>query len=294
MKGAGTMRNMTGIFGASRQRWVGDGFPVRQLFSYQTLGARHISPFLMLDYFGPTAFQPTAIRRGVGAHPHKGFETVTLVYEGEVEHRDSTGAGGVIGPGDVQWMTAGAGIVHQEYHSAGFAGRGGILHGVQLWVNLPAHHKSAPPGYQSIVRQQIPVVDLPDAAGTLRVIAGDFQGVRGAADTFTEMNIWDLSLNSDCVAHLEVPRDHNLILAVLQGNIVVNGGHALREAQMACFDAYGTSVTLTANEETRLLLLSGLPIDEPVEGRGPFVMNTQEDVRQAYDAYRQGLMGQLD
>lgn len=293
-EGLETMRNIKCIFGASRQQWVGDGFPVRQLFSYQTLGARNISPFLLLDYFGPTTFKPTTARRGVGPHPHKGFETITIVYQGEVEHRDSTGAGGVIGPGDVQWMTAGAGIVHQEYHSPAFAERGGVLQGVQLWVNLPARHKSVPAGYQSIARQQIPVVDLPDAAGTLRVIAGDYQGLRGAAHTFTEMNIWDLSLNAERASTLDVPAEHQLMLVVLQGNITVNGQHSIGEMQVACFDDQGTNVTLTANDETKLLLLSGLPINEPVAGQGPFVMNTQEDIRHAYDSYRQGLMGQIN
>lgn len=188
------MKKILGIYSAPRPHWVGDGFPVRSLFSYHT-HAKQLSPFLLLDYAGPAEFAPSNHKRGVGQHPHRGFETVTIVYKGEVSHHDSTGQGGTIGPGDVQWMTAGSGILHEEYHSDAFARSGGTLEMVQLWVNLPAKDKRAPAGYQAITDQQIPVVALPDAAGMVRVIAGEKDGATGPARTFTPMNVWDMRLN---------------------------------------------------------------------------------------------------
>ena len=187
------MRKILGRYSAPRPHWVGDGFPVRSLFSHQTHG-QQISPFLLLDYAGPARFEPTPQRRGVGEHPHRGFETVTIVYEGEVEHRDPTGAGGTIGPGDVQWMTAASGILHEEYHSPTFAAKGGYFEMVQLWVNLPAMNKKAPPGYQTLLDKDIPTVNLPSGAGTVRVIAGDYEGHKGPARTFTPIDVWDVRL----------------------------------------------------------------------------------------------------
>lgn len=187
------MRQILGVYSAPRPHWVGDGFPVRTMLSHHDQG-QHVSPFIILDYAGPAKFKPTTVRRGVDAHPHKGFETVTIVYEGEVEHRDSTGAGGVVGPGDVQWMTAASGIIHEEFHSPAFAAKGGIFEMVQLWVNLPAKDKGAEPGYQSLLASDIPTVDLPKGAGRLRVIAGDYNACKGPARTFTPINIWDVRL----------------------------------------------------------------------------------------------------
>jgi len=198
------MKKILGIYSAPRPHWVGDGFPVRSLFSYHT-HAKQLSPFLLLDYAGPAEFAPSNHKRGVGQHPHRGFETVTIVYKGEVSHHDSTGQGGTIGPGDVQWMTAGSGILHEEYHSDAFARSGGTLEMVQLWVNLPAKDKRAPAGYQAITDQQIPVVALPDAAGMVRVIAGEKDGATGPARTFTPMNVWDMRLNQGGIAELEKP-----------------------------------------------------------------------------------------
>jgi redox-sensitive bicupin YhaK (pirin superfamily) len=182
------MKNILGIYSNPHGHWVGDGFPVRSLFTYDSLGS-HISPFLLLDYAGPAQFEPTDTPRGVGQHPHRGFETVTIVYKGEVEHRDSTGNGGVIGPGDVQWMTAASGILHEEFHSREFTRTGGPFEMVQLWVNLPAKDKMAAPGYQGIQDKDIPQVALPDGAGSVRVIAGDYQGTRGPAHTFTPIDV---------------------------------------------------------------------------------------------------------
>src|SRR6187551_1953245 len=187
------MKKVMGVHDAPKGHWVGDGFPVRSLFSYNGLG-QQLSPFLLLDHAGPADFTPTTAKRGVGEHPHRGFETVTIVYQGEVEHGDSGGAHGVIGPGDVQWMTAASGVVHEEFHSERFAREGGTLEMVQLWVNLPAADKKSPPKYQGILAGQIPVVPLAGGAGTVRVIAGEFEGAKGPAHTFTPIQLWDLRL----------------------------------------------------------------------------------------------------
>lgn len=281
------MRKVTGISAAPRPHWVGDGFPVRSMFSYNDAGPG-LSPFLLLDYAGPYQFEPTTARRGVGQHPHRGFETVTIVYEGEVEHKDSTGAGGTIGPGDVQWMTAAGGIVHEEYHSPAFARRGGGFEMVQLWVNLPARDKLAEPGYQTLLDAQIPSVPLPDEAGKVRVIAGEFDGHRGPARTFTPINVWDVRLAAGKRATLSVDDRHSLALVVLRGTVLVNGKDVVRDAQLVRFDRDGGEITLEANNDVTLLLLSGEPIDEPVVGYGPFVMNTQEEIVAAFNDFNQG------
>lgn len=227
-------KTILGRYGNNRGHWVGDGFPVRSLFSYNSLGA-HISPFLLLDYAGPHYFEPTTDRRGVGQHPHRGFETVTIVYDGEVEHRDSAGNGGVIGPGDVQWMTAAGGIIHEEYHSPAFAKTGGPFRMIQLWVNLPAKDKMAPGGYQGILDADIPVVDLPGGVGKARIIAGEFGGVKGPARTFTPINVWDVTLVRDADITLDLPEGHTAMLVVLTGHVTVNGAHdaALRRVEQA-------------------------------------------------------------
>ncbi|WP_368768626.1 pirin family protein, partial [Klebsiella michiganensis] len=216
------MKQITGIYTAPSQHWVGDGFPVRSMFSYQTHGEQ-LSPFLLLDYAGPHHFPAGTGKRGVGEHPHRGFETVTVVYSGEVEHRDSTGRGGVIGPGDVQWMTAGAGILHEEFHSAEFTRTGGELKMIQLWVNLPAKDKMTQPGYQSITADVIPDVELPNNAGHMRVIAGRYGDIVGPAHTFSPLNVWDLQLNQSQEITLHQPAGWSTALVVLEGEVVVNG-----------------------------------------------------------------------
>ncbi|MEL0029082.1 MAG: pirin family protein, partial [Perlucidibaca sp.] len=205
------MKQILGVRGNLQQHWVGDGFPVRSLFSYDSLG-RELSPFLLLDYAGPHDFAPAARPRGVGQHPHRGFETVTIVYDGEVAHRDSAGNGGIIGPGDVQWMTAGAGILHEEFHSPAFTASGGPLEMVQLWVNLPAKDKMTTPGYQGITAADIPSVALPDDAGRVRVIAGAYAGHAGPARTFSAMDVWDVRLNAGKRADLSLPAGRTLAL----------------------------------------------------------------------------------
>ena len=286
------MRQILGVYSAPRPHWVGDGFPVRTLLSHHDQG-EHISPFIMLDYAGPAKFEPTTQRRGVGAHPHKGFETVTIVYEGEVEHRDSTGAGGLIGPGDVQWMTAASGILHEEYHSPAFAAKGGAFEMVQLWVNLPAKDKAAKPGYQTLLDKEIPVVELPDGAGRLRVIAGSFGAARGPARTFTPINIWDVRLGRGKTVALEVPEGHTLSVLVLAGTVEVNGLEVAREAQTVLFDRGGGGITLEANSDAKLLVLTGEPIDEPVAAHGPFVMNSVGEIKQAMLDFQAGKLGRM-
>ncbi len=286
------MKKVLGVYGSGSAHWVGDGFPVRSMFSHDTHGG-HVSPFLLLDYAGPTAFEPTGERRGVGAHPHRGFETVTIVYQGEVEHRDSTGRGGIIGPGDVQWMTAGGGILHEEFHSEAFATKGGAFEMVQLWVNLPAKDKNTAPGYQSLNNADIPRLSLPNGEGSVRVIAGEYNGVRGPAKTFTPINMWDVRLAARATVSMAVPERHNTAVVVLKGAIVVNGVATATEAQFALLDKAGGEIMLTAHGDASVLLLSGEPIDEPVVMHGPFVMNTTEEIRQAITDFKSGRFGEI-
>jgi len=286
------MKSILGVYGAPPRHWVGDGFPVRTLFSYNSHG-KHVSPFLLLDHAGPMSFAPAERPRGVGEHPHRGFETVTIVYSGEVEHRDSTGAGGRIGPGDVQWMTAGSGILHDEFHSEAFTRTGGTLEMVQLWVNLPSAAKLARPAYQTLVDAEIPVVDLPEQAGSVRVIAGEFAGYRGPAGTHTPMHVWDLTLNRNGTARLDLPNGWNTMLVVLRGMVQINGTESGRDGQLVLLDREGEGVVLKADDDALVLVLSGQPIDEPVVGHGPFVMNTPEEIREAIRDYSTGRFGRL-
>lgn len=287
------MKKVKGLYNAPRGHWVGDGFPVRSLFSYSEHAAL-VSPFLLLDYAGPARFEPAAQPRGVGEHPHRGFETVTIVYQGEVEHRDSTGSGGLIGPGDVQWMTAASGILHDEFHSKAFTESGGTLEMVQLWVNLPAASKLAPPGYQTLLHTDIPVVPLPDGAGSARIIAGEFAGFRGPARTYTPMNVWDLRLNSGATGRISVPENWTTAIVVLHGTVQVNGSEIAREAQMVLLEQDGTDIVIEANNDAVVLLLNGEPIDEPLAGYGPFVMNTDAEIRQAINDFNSGRFGRIE
>ena len=286
------MKKILGVYSAPRPHWVGDGFPVRSLFGYDGLG-RHLSPFLLLDHAAPTHFEPTTRPRGVGSHPHRGFETVTIVYQGEVAHRDSTGAGGVIGPGDVQWMTAAGGIVHEEFHSPAFTQSGGTVEMVQLWVNLPAKDKMAAPGYQNLLNGNIPSVELPDGAGRVRVIAGSFGGRSGPARTFTPMDVWDVRLAQGGVGRFTAQDGHTLALVVLRGTVLVNGSEVAREGQLVHFDRSGTGVEIEANGDATVLWLAGEPIDEPVVGSGPVVMNSEAEIHQAIADFNAGRFGRV-
>ena len=290
------MKKVLHVQDAPRQHWVGDGFPVRSLFSYQSHG-KDLSPFLLLDFAGPADFGPASMPRGVGQHPHRGFETVTIVYDGEVAHRDSTGQGGVIGPGDVQWMTAGAGILHEEFHSPAFTEQGGKLRMLQLWVNLPAKDKSAPAGYQAIVDAQIPAVDVAGdgggSAGTVRVIAGNYGGKAGPAHTFTPMHVWDVRVKAGQKVTLPLPDGWSTALAMVEGTAQINGESIAREAQLVVLAQTGSSVTIEASSDVTLLLMSGEPINEPIVGYGPFVMNTQQEIVQAVNDFNSGKFGSM-
>jgi quercetin 2,3-dioxygenase len=283
-------KQLTGIFEKGSTHWVGDGFHVRNLFPSNGL-EDEVSPFLMLDYAGPTVFPPGA-PRGVGEHPHRGFETVTIAYQGSIAHRDSGGHAGIIHPGDVQWMTAASGVVHEEKQEQEFARQGGTLEMVQLWVNLPQAFKMTAPRYQSLSKEQIPVAELD--GGTLRIVAGEYKGTRGPASTFTPVNLFDVRLQAGGRAELELPEGYNTAVVLLNGNVLVNGQQALEgEAKIATFAAAGTQVVLEAKAASVLLVLNGEPIREPVASYGPFVMNTERELRQAVEDYRAGRMGHL-
>ena len=272
--------------------WVGNGFPVRSVFDYNGLG-RELSPFLLLDYAAPYQFPPGNEKRGVGGHPHKGFETVTIAYQGEVQHRDSSGGGGKIGAGDVQWMTAGNGIVHEEFHSQDFTRKGGTFQMAQLWVNLRAKDKSAKAGYQTLLKAQIPNITLPQEAGTVRVIAGDYNGRKGAAKTFSPINLWDVNLRAGKSTELPLPDGHTTTFLVLSGEVTVNGERDAGEGDLAIFARAGDSITVKAKTDAKLLVMDGEPIAEPVVGHGPFVMNSRAEIQQAFEDYQLGRMGEI-
>jgi len=286
------MKKLLRIHQSSGMHWVGNGFPVRSVFDYNSLG-RELSPFLLLDYAAPYPFPPGNEKRGVGGHPHKGFETVTVVYQGDLAHRDSSGGGGTIGPGDVQWMTAGNGIVHEEFHSPDFAGKGGVLQMVQLWVNLRARDKTAKPRYQTLLKAQIPSVPLPQDAGAVRVIAGEFGGHKGPAKTFTPVNLWDVELRAGKAAELPLPGGHTTTFLVLSGDVIVNGESAAGEGGLVIFERAGHGISISAKTDAKLLVMDGEPIAEPVVGQGPFVMNSRAEVQRAFEDYQAGRMGEL-
>lgn len=281
------MKKLERIHRSSEMHWVGDGFPVRSVFDYNGLG-RELSPFLLLDYAAPYEFAPGVKRRGVGGHPHKGFETVTVAYQGELEHRDSSGGGGKIGPGDVQWMTAGSGIVHEEFHSEDFTRKGGTLQMVQLWVNLRAKDKGAKAAYQTLPKARIPSVPLPMDAGTVRLIAGGYDGQQGPAKTFTPINLWDVDLRASKLADLPLPGGHTTAFLVLSGQVLVNGDREAGEGDLAIFSRGGDGIPITARTDAKLLVMGGEPIAEPVVGQGPFVMNSRAEIQQAFEDYQSG------
>ena len=320
------MRSIKHIHGEKESHWVGDGFFVKTLISHlddnPDLDYSHTDPFLLLDYAKPTTFSPNPAYKmqphGVGQHPHKGFETVTIAYAGEISHVDSTGGRGDILEGDVQWMTAGRGILHEEFHSEAFGQRGGIFSMVQLWVNLPSAHKLTDPKYQSIKRADMPIVDLIDNSdeqtviGQAAIIAGDWHGIAGAATTFTQINLWDIELHTAGTTSLQVPKTHNTLLLVQEGQILVNGtavsagsliefsapirnhvGTQSEHSSLPATDTIELTYPATTDEDTpiKLLLLSGEPIGEPIAGHGPFVMNTQEELRQTFRDYQTGNFG---
>ena len=287
-----TPKRVLDIRSAPGRHWVGDGLPVHNLFGYNGPGVAERSPFLMLDYGAPYDFGPTTKQLGVGQHPHRGFETVTVVYSGELAHRDNAGGGGTIGPGDVQWMTAGGGIIHEEFHSPGFAKSGGTLEMAQLWVNLPAKDKMTPPGYQPITAAQIPVVELPEGAGRVRVIAGQWSTAQGPARTFSPITMLDVALAAGRTAELPQPEGWTTLVVVASGSASVNGAEPVTGPAVVTLSTAGEGVTVQAESDAKLLLLAGEPIDEPVVGYGPFVMNSQQQIVDAVNDFNSGRFGQ--
>jgi len=273
--------------------WVGDGFPVRSIFSYNDI-AGEISPFLLMDYGGPAEFPPTKDRKGVGEHPHRGFETVTIVYSGEVEHRDSSGGGGLIKPGDVQWMTAASGLVHEEFHGKEYAEKGGIFEMVQLWVNLPKKNKMDKPRYQGIKKENIPLVSLPNGAGTLRVIAGNFEGQSGPAMTFSPINLWDINLKAGSTVNLKTPKGHTATIFVMRGEVKLPEDKTVSEAELGVLDRQDEELQLHVEKDTKILFMGGEPLNEPIVGYGPFVMSSPAEIQQAFEDFNSGKMGRLD
>lgn len=285
-------KSIVASHGPVSQHWVGDGFPVRTAFSCSADAERR-SPFLMLDYAGPADFPPSDRQRGVGAHPHKGFETVTIVYQGEVEHRDSTGAGGLIGPGDVQWMTAAGGIVHEEKHSEAFTRAGGTLEMAQLWVNLPAANKRTPARYQTLSDREIPRVSLDDRGSVARIITGSLEQQQGPAQTFSPLLVLDLELAAGADLALPVPDGFQALVVPLAGRIDINGEPGPEAAGVCMLSAEGSRIELATQQRVRLLVLAGEPLNEPVAAHGPFVMNTTAEIHEAIADFRAGRFGEL-
>ncbi|MFW2078622.1 pirin family protein [Acinetobacter sp. ULE_I010] len=287
------MKKISGVYRNQQMHWVGDGFPVKNLFSYDRLG-QAISPFLLLDYAAPYHFDPTTAQRGVGSHPHRGFETVTIAYQGEVTHKDSHGGGGTIKTGDVQWMTAGAGLVHEEFHSPTFAETGGLFEMVQLWVNLPAADKMTAPKYQAIEAEGIPVIQFDDGAGHIRVIAGQFAEQTGPASTFSPVNVWDGALKAGHAQYIHVPVDHNTLVVVLEGEMSLNGSQKVADHSIVLFANDGEAeIQLEATTDAKFLVLTGKPLNEPIQGHGPFVMNSKNEIIQAFSDFNSGKFGEI-
>ena len=276
---------------ADQKHWVGDGFHVYGLLRPTEQLNKFISPFLLLDYASPKEFSTTNQRRGVGEHPHRGIETVTFAYQGEVEHRDSSGGGGVIKPGDIQWMTAGKGVVHDEFHSVEFSKKGGIFEMVQLWINLPKKNKMTQPKYQEIKNENIPSIAL--ASGTkLRVIAGAFEGNKGPSSTFTKINLYDIFSKTSKSISLNFKNGTNTVILIMAGELKIEN-KIFKDKNILIFEREGSEINFTASENFEGLILNGEPIDEPIVAHGPFVMNTKEEIYEAFSDYQNGKMGSL-
>jgi redox-sensitive bicupin YhaK (pirin superfamily) len=288
-----TPRAIAGVYGAPPVHWVGDGFRVHGFFRMIPDAQRRLDPFIMLDYHAPYAYTPSTRARGVGVHPHRGFETVSIAWEGSIAHHDSAGNGGVIDPGGVQWMTAGAGILHKEYHSPEFTAAGGTFHMAQLWVNLPRAHKRAPAAYQGLDVGDIPVAQLPDGAGHVRVISGEFGGVRGAARTFSPVNLLDVVLRPRGAASFTFPSHHNTSFVMLKGRVQINGA-PVAPNHLVLFARGGGRIEVRADEDAHFLVMDGAPIGEPIVSHGPFVMNTVEEIHEAIRDFQSGRFGYLD
>ncbi|ATL46926.1 hypothetical protein COR50_06875 [Chitinophaga caeni] len=286
-------KQISKIYQGGQPHFVGDGFRVTNLFPNGNKLGKEMSPFYLMDYAAPAYFPPSDKPRGVGAHPHKGFETVTIVYQGALEHRDSAGNSGKLYPGDVQWMTAGAGILHEEKHETEFSKKGGKIEMMQLWVNLPKKDKSTPPAYQELSKDNIPVIRLDEQGSYLRVIAGEHAGIKGAASTFTPVYIYDVKLEPGTALDLQLPASFNTGIVALEGVMEINSNQTIKAVELALFEHEGEEIKVEAKESSRLLVLSGEPINEPIFAYGPFLMNSSEDIVQALQEFESGKMGVL-
>lgn len=291
---AAPTREIEAIYRAPALHWVGDGFRVAGYFSAIPDAVRKLDPFLLLDYHPEYDYSPTSRRRGVGVHPHRGFETVTFAFQGSVAHHDSSGGGGIIGPGDVQWMTAASGILHKEYHEESYSRRGGPFQMVQLWVNLPREHKLDPPRYQPILADAMGRVTLPENAGLVRVVAGQYRGVRGPAKTFSPINIYDARLSSGGHVEFSFPAQQTTAVLVMNGEVTINGTARATSNDFVLFRTKGERIAIEATSAAQLLVLNGEPLREPVVQYGPFVMNTEREIQQAFADFEQGKFGHLE
>ena len=290
-----TIKKVESIIAQPAQHMVGDGFRVHNLIPHlEELSRERMNPFILLDYNAKMEFSPRKEPRGVGVHPHRGFETVTIVYKGKVAHHDSRGYSGVIGPGDIQWMTAASGVLHKEYHEESFSRKGGEFHIVQLWINLPARDKKADPKYQSIENSQIPKVELPDNTGLVEVIAGKYQNTNGIASTFTPMHLFNAKLNKGGNAEFSFPADYNTAILVVEGSVKINNNELVPTDYFALFETKGETFTIHAVNKATVLIMSGEPIKEPIAAYGPFVMNNVAELKQAYIDLGAGKFGKLD
>jgi redox-sensitive bicupin YhaK (pirin superfamily) len=286
-------RSIERVFRGAPQHWVGDGFHVSNYFPAATETMKRMSPFFLLDYQKPELYAPTTRKRGVGTHPHRGFETVTIAFQGAIAHRDSGGNGGVIRPGEVQWMTAGAGVLHNEYHEESFAREGGVLHMIQIWVNLPRTHKRTAPRYQALTNETIPAVALPGGKGKVRVISGAYEGTGGPAETFSPAHMLDLRLEPGAEVRLPTPKDYNTALLVLDGEVTANGSRTVGAGEFILFRNDGDEVRVEALGGATVVFLSGAPIDEPLVHYGPFVMNSVDEINEAIEDFNAGKFGDL-
>ena len=285
-------RTIEKIFKGPDFHMVGDGFRVSQYLPVGIGNMKRLSPFLLLDYHAPYYYEPSPFIRGVGAHPHRGFETVTIVYDGNVEHHDNKGNHGVIGPGDVQWMTAASGILHKEYHEAEFSKNGGILHIIQLWVNLPKEKKMIEPKYQTLLKNEMGILKLDDNQGEISIISGKVNGVKGPAQTFTDINIYNVNLNDNGRVLLNEPSNFNTGILVLKCEVNINEDSICKEGDFILFDNIEGIISVQSiNKDALFIVLSGEPINEPVVSHGPFVMNTIEEIYQAYDDFENNKFG---
>lgn len=277
------LKKVIKIHQSSDTHWVGDGFPVQTVFAvhHQNHQGFEIDPFLLLDYMAPHKFESSKVQKGVEYHPHRGFETVSVLYQGETTHSDNKGNKGTIKGGDVQWMTAGRGILHEEMHSKDFTAKGGIFESVQLWVNLPAKHKMTEPKYQDIVKANISVVNLPNHNGIIRIIAGEYENTKGPAKTFTPVNVWDVKLNKGADITFDLTDGYNTLIFVIKGSVLINDESKVPLHNLVAFEKLGNQINIKAAEESTLLFLHAQPLNEPVVASGPFVMNTREEILQA-------------